>query len=90
MLIELEPYDGDNYASRGWVTGGVNDFLREAYRWEQRHAWCRRGTDHMTVDQHDHTDGVRVLWLYCECGRRRLVLGPINGRAMRPTIPRLQ
>jgi len=97
MLIELEPAK-PNF-SRGWVTDGFDDFIDAVKRFAAAH----HGTGHdVTVGDcecdyaaHDHgvhgcADGIRRVWVYCECGQKRLVLGPVNGGEMEPLFPRLQ
>ena len=96
MLIELEPAKPG--FSRAWVTGGFDDFIDAVKRFAALH----HGNGHdVTVGEcecdyaahnpvHGCADGIRRVWVYCECGQKRLVLGPPDGRDMEPIIPRLQ
>src|SRR5262249_40567559 len=96
MLIELEPAK-PNF-SRGWVTGGFDDFIDAVKRFAALHDRCGDGR-HVTVSECDcdsHarllgcSDGVRRVWAYCDCGCKRLILGPPNGGDMKPLFPRMQ
>jgi len=86
MLIELKP-PKPNF-SRGWVTGGAADFDQEVTRWMALHAGTCHGYEPLRIieDTDVDDDGVRYLWIYCDCGERRQVLGPFDGRPMQPTV----
>jgi hypothetical protein len=92
MLIELEKAK-PNF-DRWWVTGGFDDFLQAARRWEAMHRSCGDGltTAHLWNDDDEiGSDDVRRVWFHCDaCERRLLVLGPPTGREMRPLFPRVQ
>ena len=89
MVIELEP--AKPTFSRGWVTGGRADFLDAAKRYAAQH----QGDGHAlsvedSFDNGKDTDGIHRVWICCDCGHKRLLLGPLDGRPMRPIFPRLQ